>query len=70
MCRTPHAIDGLLLPGEAARQLHVSRRTITDWVRKGWIVPAVVTPGDHTRFTQAEVDRVLAGMKRGLPANP
>lgn len=43
-----------LTPGEAARILHVSPKTISRWADRG-LVPYVVTLGGHRRFPRKAV---------------
>ncbi len=53
---SPGAGDEYLRPGEAAKLLHVSPKTIDRWAADGRI-PCIVTLGGHRRF---RVDDVLA----------
>lgn len=41
--------DAMYRPGQAAEQLHISRRTLSDWARRG-LLPFFETPGGHRRF--------------------
>lgn len=50
----------LLKPGEVARILRVSPKTVTRWANQGRLV-AVRTPGGHARFRRSEIDALLAG---------
>ena len=52
-----------LTPGEVARLLHVSPKTISRWATNG-LLPCVVTLGGHRRFRRDDVDdaaRRMAG---------
>jgi len=52
-----------LTAAEAAKLLKLKdRRTLTSWAKAGRITP-VRLPNGHYRYTQAEIDRVLAGRK-------
>jgi len=52
----PAAEEQYLRPGEAAKLLHVSPKTVDRWAGEGRI-PFIVTLGGHRRF---RVDHVLA----------
>jgi excisionase family DNA binding protein len=58
-----------LTPGQAARLLHVSPKTVDRWANQGRL-PCLVTLGGHRRFSaqavQALVDEMVA---RGSPAS-
>jgi excisionase family DNA binding protein len=59
-----HGVDGLpamLTPGEIARILHVSPKTVTRWAVEGKLA-AVVTPGGHRRYPVAGVLSFLGEM--------
>jgi hypothetical protein len=52
-----------LTAAEAAKLLKLKdRRTLTSWAKAGRITP-VRLPNGHYRYTQGEIDRVLAGRK-------
>jgi excisionase family DNA binding protein len=51
----------MLTPGELARMLHVSPKTVTRWAREGNLA-AVVTPGGHRRYTLTVVLAFLREM--------
>jgi excisionase family DNA binding protein len=44
----------MLTPGELARMLHVSPKSVSRWARTGRL-DAVITPGGHRRFPLAAV---------------
>ena len=48
-------------PGEAARYLHVSPKTINRWANDGRI-PCIVTLGGHRRFRREDVDAAVRQM--------
>ncbi len=50
-----------LTPGEAARMLHVSPKTITRWAIEGRI-SCIVTLGGHRRFPRAEIEAIARRM--------
>ena len=50
-----------LTPGEVARSLHVSPKTINRWANAGRI-PCIVTLGGHRRFRPEDVDAVVEEM--------
>ena len=54
-----------LTPGEVARALHVSPKTIIRWANEGRI-PCTMTLGGHRRFRRADVDQVVARVELGL----
>jgi excisionase family DNA binding protein len=53
--------DDYVTPGEAARHLHVSPKTINRWANDGRI-PCIVTLGGHRRFRRADVDAAVQQM--------
>lgn len=55
-------LDDLLLPGEAARLLHVSPKTVTRWAADARI-PCVTTLGGHRRFRRSDIEAVLVRME-------
>ena len=57
----------LLTPREVATRLGVSYPTVKQWIYKGSIRTRR-TAGGHHRVPAAEVDRLLAGTGRALPA--
>jgi excisionase family DNA binding protein len=52
-----------LTPGEAARLLHVSPKTLNRWANEGRLA-CIVTLGGHRRFSRHEVDRIASLMTR------
>jgi molybdopterin-binding protein len=57
----------LLTPREAARRLGVSYPTVKQWIYKG-TMRTRRTAGGHHRVPDTEIDRLLAGTPRALPA--
>jgi excisionase family DNA binding protein len=56
-------------PGEAARTLHVSPKTINRWAHEGRI-PCIVTLGGHRRFRREDIDAAVRVMSaRGAARN-
>jgi excisionase family DNA binding protein len=57
-----------LTPGEVARLLHVSPKTVNRWAHEGRI-PCIVTLGGHRRFrrdhVQSAADRMTSGPQSG-----
>jgi excisionase family DNA binding protein len=53
--------DSYVLPGEAARRLHVSPKTINRWANEG-LLPCVITLGGHRRFRRHDVDAAAEEM--------
>lgn len=53
--------DQYLTPGEVARMLHVSPKTISRWASQG-LLPCLVTLGGHRRFRRADVEEIARGM--------
>jgi excisionase family DNA binding protein len=53
-----------LTPGEVARMLHVSPKTVNRWAHEGRIA-CIVTLGGHRRFQRAEVERIAEQMTSG-----
>lgn len=53
--------DTYLTPGQVARMLGVSPKTIYRWARAGRI-PCVVTLGGHRRFRADDIAAVAASM--------
>ena len=53
-----------LTPGEAARALHVSPKTVIRWAKEGRI-PYMVTLGGHRRFRRSDVESVVARVEAG-----
>lgn len=51
----------LLTPGQVARLLHVSPKTISRWAARGEI-PCVITLGGHRRFRVRDVENVARRM--------
>lgn len=55
------AADEFLAPGEVARRLHVSPKTINRWANDGRI-PCIVTLGGHRRFRHVDIDAAVEKM--------
>ena len=55
-----------LTPGEVARLLHVSPKTVNRWANEGRIA-CIVTLGGHRRFARAEVDAAIRRMLQEAP---
>jgi excisionase family DNA binding protein len=55
------AAERYLTPGEAARLLHVSSKTVNRWANEGRIA-CIVTLGGHRRFRPADVQAVADRM--------
>lgn len=53
--------EDYVTPGEAARHLHVSPKTINRWANEG-LLPCVITLGGHRRFRRDDVDVAVAQM--------
>jgi len=51
-----------MTPGEVARLLHVSPKTVNRWAHEGRI-PCIVTLGGHRRFPRDAVEAALARMQ-------
>ena len=54
-----------LTPGEVARALHVSPKTIIRWANEGRI-PCTMTLGGHRRFRRDDIEDVVARVELGL----
>ena len=54
-----------LTPGEVARSLHVSPKTIVRWANEGRI-KYTTTLGGHRRFRREDIDQVVAETERGI----
>ncbi len=50
-----------LTPGQVARILHVSPKTVDRWADQGRI-GCIVTLGGHRRFARGDVEEVVAAM--------
>ncbi|HEX3541290.1 MAG TPA: helix-turn-helix domain-containing protein [Acidimicrobiales bacterium] len=50
-----------MTPGEAARYLHVSPKTINRWANQG-LLPCIVTLGGHRRFLRGDIESAVQGM--------
>ena len=50
-----------LTPGEVARLLHVSPKTVNRWANEGRI-PCIMTLGGHRRFRRDDVDAAARRM--------
>ena len=57
-----------LTPGEVARMLHVSPKTVNRWAHEGRIA-CIVTLGGHRRFQREEVERIAEQMGTGSSTN-
>ena len=51
-----------MTPGEAARILHVSPKTINRWANEGRI-PCIVTLGGHRRFSRVAITAAAEQMR-------
>lgn len=58
-----------MTPGDVARALHVSPKTVVRWARAGYI-PCIVTLGGHRRFQRSDVEALAARMAGGPPEAP
>jgi excisionase family DNA binding protein len=58
---TVQSNEDYVTPGEAARYLHVSPKTINRWANDGRI-PCIVTLGGHRRFRREDVDAAVRQM--------
>jgi len=56
-----------LTPGEVARALHVSPKTVVRWANEGRI-PYMVTLGGHRRFRRSDVEQVVARVEHRVSA--
>ena len=45
----------LITSSELARKLGLARRTISLYAQRGWITPALITPGGQYRWNYADV---------------
>jgi excisionase family DNA binding protein len=52
----PDSDEPLLSSGDVAKRLGVSRRTISEWVRRGRLAPTWTTLGGRHRFRWSEVE--------------
>jgi len=55
-----------LTPGEAARLLHVSSKTVNRWANERRL-PCIMTLGGHRRFARADVEAAMRRMQDLLP---
>lgn len=53
-----------MTPGDVARVLHVSPKTVVRWAACGFI-PYILTLGGHRRFQRADVEALAARMTFG-----
>ena len=53
--------DDYLGPGQVARILHVSPKTVSRWATQGWL-PCVVTLGGHRRFRRQTIEEIAREM--------
>ena len=58
-----------LTPGEVARILHVSPKTINRWATDK-LIPCIVTLGGHRRFRREDVLAVSERMSAGVEPRP
>ncbi len=56
--------DEYVTPGQAARMLHVSPKTVNRWAQEGRI-PCLVTLGGHRRFRRLDIEGVAVRMASG-----
>ena len=61
--------DDYVTPGEAARMLHVSPKTINRWANEGHL-ECVVTLGGHRRFRREVVSAAVEEMSARGAARP
>lgn len=54
------ANDELLMPGEVAKMLGVTPKTVNRWANDGKL-PSVKTPGGHHRYRLSVVKAILNG---------
>jgi excisionase family DNA binding protein len=52
--------DRLLTTMEAAEHLHVSRRTLSRWLREGIGPPSIKLPSGARRYRKGDLDRWIA----------
>ncbi len=52
-----------LTPGQVARVLHVSPKTVSRWANQG-LVPCLVTLGGHRRFRRKDVEKIARRISR------
>ena len=57
----PSVDDDYLTPGQVARILHVSPKTISRWAREGKL-GHVVTLGGHRRFSRSDIEALAQRM--------
>ena len=55
-----------LTPGEVARLLHVSSKTVNRWANERRL-PCIMTLGGHRRFARADVEAAMQRMQDLLP---
>ena len=55
-------------PGQVARMLHVSPKTVSRWADKG-LIPCVTTLGGHRRFQRSTLERIRREMYGGPAAS-
>jgi excisionase family DNA binding protein len=60
--------EEFLTPGEVARVLHVSPKTINRWANEGRI-PCIVTLGGHRRFPRTGVEAAARRMQERVPGH-
>ena len=65
----PAASKDFLTPGEVARLLHVSAKTVNRWANERRI-PCIMTLGDHRRFARTDVEDAVRRMQDLLPPSP
>jgi DNA-binding transcriptional MerR regulator len=56
--------EDLLTSIEVARRLAVAPRAVRMWAQRGWLSPALITPGGHFRFRWSEVEAQLLAARR------
>jgi hypothetical protein len=62
---TRPAADRVYRSLDVAHLIGVEKRTIERWRHDGKLVPAYVTPGGHSRYTQQQVDEIRATIDAG-----
>ena len=60
--RAGQAEKDFLTPGEVARLLHVSPKTVNRWAHEGRL-SCIVTLGGHRRFPRTEVEAAIQRMQ-------
>jgi excisionase family DNA binding protein len=61
MTKASNTDKEFLTPGEVARLLHVSPKTVNRWAHEGRL-PCIVTLGGHRRFPRVDVEAAVQRM--------